>query len=162
MLRDFYFEYSQILLDEADEERANSDASKRTAEISPKEALREPFIQLFFATYTAAALGHPRSRMQYITFFLQSGLLPSKKILSYALFGEEADLFGSYGYLQYVSPDILTYATYEGKMTEGHYMKQLALGQSSMHLWIASQQQVIKPPDQSNLLTESMSIFQNI
>ena len=47
-------------------------------------------------------------------------------------------------------------------MTDAEYMKQLALGQSSMHLWLASQQQVIKPADASSLLTDSMSLFESM
>ena len=51
LLKDFYFERSQYLISAADE-------------------ASEPMSDIFFNTFTAAVLGHPRARSQYSVFFL--------------------------------------------------------------------------------------------
>ena len=106
MLKDFYFEFSELLQDEADDFYRRHRGANRQNEDPAWTLTHDPFIQSFFYTYTAAILNHPRARVQYTTFFLQNGLLPNKALLSYALSGSKTDIRGQFSFLKYVSPDL--------------------------------------------------------
>lgn len=127
-----------LLQDEADAYRATNRQKQKGQTRPPADSLKDPFVLSFFYTYTAAALGHPRARMQYSTFFLQNALLPSKAILQYAIDGSTADIRGEFGFLRYVSPDILVFLN-DSQMTDVQFMKHIVQSQSTTQLYLASQ-----------------------
>ena len=128
ILKDFYFEYAQILYDVADEKlykTGNKGIKTKKGEHpvnvedeDPAKVLKEDkFVEAFFYMYTSAILGHPRARMQYSTYYLQNALLPTKSVLKYALDGKVDEIRGRFSYLKYVSPDLDKFLT-QDKMTD--------------------------------------------
>lgn len=77
-LKDFYFEYSKQLIDQADSQASSTHTTDEQLSTSAKSGINsilskvmkqnpvdaaDPFTEAFFYIYTAAALGHPRARM---------------------------------------------------------------------------------------------------
>jgi len=111
---------------------------------SSTQSVDDPMTEAFFQIYTAAALGHPRARMQYSIYYLQNGLMPSKALL-------KESLSGKYAYLRYVSPDILRFIDDE-VMTDVHYMKHIASAESLLQLYLASQSSILDEITDKTLL----------
>jgi len=129
-LKDFYFDYAWILIDKKDSQITIDKTKIPRTSLEPADVLSEEGIETaFFYLFTAAALGHPRARVQYATYFLQNALLPSKEILRHAIYG--SDSRGPFYFLKYVSPDLQKFIDSD-QMTDVFFMKEIVQSEATM------------------------------